>query len=217
MVRTASGARGGGSDRLLVQPWFAGYRTHRLGPHPCHPAPATCSCAHRRRRIGGRPCPEVWCSACRSPSSFRLAETAIGSISVVSVISLIVAAAGVAFGVYRWNRQRGHVRVQVDGGQAELYLRVVVDAPTPVHVNGIGYRVKGHGHLRRLLHWLDKSCYDGSAPLRRRLATMWRFRDMDLMMGHLERTAPWDWDLGAVEREEIRAVFSPIAGRSSRR
>lgn len=30
---------------------------------------------------------------------------------VVSVISLIVAAAGVAFGVYQWSRQRGHIRV----------------------------------------------------------------------------------------------------------
>jgi hypothetical protein len=131
---------------------------------------------------------------------------------VVSLISLIVAAAGVAFGVYQWRQQRGHVRVQIDGGQAELYLRVVVDAPTPVHVNGIGYRVKGRGYLRRLLHWLDKSCYSGPAPLRRRLAAMWRFRDMDLAMGHLERTAPWDWDREAVERGEIRSSFSPIAG-----
>lgn len=131
---------------------------------------------------------------------------------VVPVISLIVAAAGAGFGVYQWSQQRGRVRIQIDGGQAELYLRVVVDAPTPVHVNGVGYRVKGRGHLRRLLHWLDKSCYDGPAPLRSRLAAIWQFRDMDLAMGHLERTAPWDWDREAVERGEIRTGFAPIAG-----
>jgi hypothetical protein len=128
------------------------------------------------------------------------------------VISLIVAAAGVAFGVYQWSRQRGRVRVQVDGGQAELYLRIVVDAPTPVHVYGIGYRVKGRGRLRRLLNWLDKSAYSGRATLRRRLATMWRARDLDLAMGHLERTAPWDWDRGVVEHGEIPTAFKPIAG-----
>jgi hypothetical protein len=136
----------------------------------------------------------------------------IRSVLVVSVISLIVAAAGVAFGVYQWRRQRGHVRVQIDGVQSVLYLRVVVDAPTPVHVNGIGYRVKGRGHLRRLLRWLNKSSYSGPAPVRRRLAAMWRFRDMDLSMGNLERTAPWDWNHEAVERGEIQAGFLPIAG-----
>ena len=131
---------------------------------------------------------------------------------MVSVIAVIVAAAGVAFGVYQWSRQRGHVRVQIDGGQRELYLRVVVDAPTPVHVNGIAYRVKGRGHIRRLLSWLEKSCYDGPAPLRRRLAAMWRYRDMDLAMVNLERTAPWNWDHRAVERGEIETSFYPIAG-----
>lgn len=103
--------------------------------------------------------------------------------------------------------------MQIDGVQAMLYLRVVVNAPTPVHVGGIGYRVKGHGHLRRLLRWLDKRCYSGPAPLRHRLATMWQFRDMDVAFGHLERTAPWDWDREAAERGEIRAGFLPIAGR----
>ncbi len=41
---------------------------------------------------------------------------------------------------------------------------------------------------------------------------MWRFRDMDLAMFHLERTAPWDWDCGAVERGDIQTAFHPIAG-----
>lgn len=125
---------------------------------------------------------------------------------VVSAISLAVAVAGVAFGVYQWSRQRGRVRVQVDEGQAELYLRVVVDAPTPVHVNGIAYQMKARGRWRRLLHWLN----DDELKLRRRFANMWRFRDFDLAMGWLERTAAWDQPVRG--NVEIPTAFAPIAG-----
>jgi hypothetical protein len=79
-------------------------------------------------------------------------------VAVVSIISLLVAVAGVAFGVFQWTRQGGRVRVQVDEGQADLCLRVVVDAPTPVHMNGIVYQLN-----ERWLHLSPK----GPRPNRR--------------------------------------------------
>ena len=141
-----------------------------------------------------------------------LCVSAVGSTTVVSVISLIVATVGVAFGIYQWSRQRGHVRVEIDGGQADLYLRVVVDTPTPVYVSGIAYCVKARGRWRRLAQSLDPSSYSGHASVHRRLKAMWRFRDFDMAMGWLTRTAPWDWDVAAIENGSIEPAFIPVAG-----
>jgi hypothetical protein len=107
---------------------------------------------------------------------------------VVSAISLLVAAAGVVFGIYQWGRQRGRVRVQVDEIQAEMYLRVIIDAPTPVHVNGIAYQIKARGRVRRLLRWLR----DDDLRFHRRFVAIWRFRDFDVAIGWLERTTEWN-------------------------
>lgn len=129
---------------------------------------------------------------------------------MVSVISLLVAVAGVGFGIYQWMRQRGRVRVQVDEGQSDLYLRVIVDAPAPVHVNGMSYQIKARGRWRRLLHWLRSYNYDRPMPIYRRIAIMWRFRGFDIAMGHLERTASPKDNPRAFP--EIPRAFSPIAG-----
>lgn len=178
-----------------------GGNPHRTGSkEPFGTASALTCRAWARVPRGG---PQVAGSRRREPSS---------SLEPDSTLHLVVAAAAAGFGVYQWSRQRGRVRVQLLGSQSALHLSVVVDAPTSVRVNGLNFHVKGRGHLRRLLGWLGKSRYDGPTQLRRRLAAIWRYRDIDIAMGWLERTAPRDWDCGSVERDKIPISSRPIAG-----
>src|SRR5207245_1911663 len=122
---------------------------------------------------------------------------------VLAIVSLIFGFVGLAFGVYQWLQQRGRVRVEVDEIQSTIYVRVVVDAPAPVHVSGIGFTISARGRLRRLLRrWLPDDAY-GAQPvtLRHKLAAMWRVRDFDLVMGVLE-----------VPTEANEPVANPIFG-----
>lgn len=125
---------------------------------------------------------------------------------MIPAITVTMAIAGVLFGVYQWRRQRGRILVRVDEGQAELYVRVVVDAPTPVHVNAMWFQVKGRWRVLRLLRWLR----DSELSVRRRFEAMWRFRDMDLMMARMEWAAEWSGGLSDPSPE--KEALYPIAG-----
>jgi hypothetical protein len=125
---------------------------------------------------------------------------------VVTAVSLLIGIAGVAFGVHQWRQQRGRTRVQLDEAQGRLILRVVVDAPTPVHVNGISYMISARGRFRRLLQWRHDFNYSGKPTIRKKLHAMWHLRDMDVAMGWLRSVGS-----GSAARERS-PKFQPIEG-----
>jgi hypothetical protein len=127
-------------------------------------------------------------------------------VDVTTVVSLLIGVAGVMFGVYQWRQQRGRTRVQIDEAQGRLILRVVVDAPAPIHVNGILYTIRARGRLRRLLSWRHDYNYSGKPSLRKKLHAIWRFRDMDVAMGRLTSVGE-----GATARERSPEWY-PIEG-----
>lgn len=127
---------------------------------------------------------------------------------MIPALSLFVGLAGFLFGVYQWRRQRGRVCIRLDQAQDRLFIRVVVDAPTPAHVSGLAYQIRARGWLVRLLRtWMRERMH-----VRKRLAAIWRFRGMDLEMAWLETVAPGDPENPREEIQPPDPVFNPVAG-----
>lgn len=122
---------------------------------------------------------------------------------MISLLTLLVAVAGVLFGVYQWRRQRGRIRIDLDEVQDRMYIRVVVDAPTPIHLRGIAYQIRARGWLLRLI----KGWANEEISLRTRVVAMWRFRGIDLEMGWMILSLP-PGDLST----SLRSAFSSISG-----